>query len=243
MTIKAAAFSTKGIRPHNEDSFLLNSQIGGTGTEDSMAFIENLNEGVFVVADGMGGHAAGDVASNFVVSEFLQSITSVSEINTDFFNATMSQLHQRLLAKGKNEGTANMGSTFVSLVIKNDECGFCSIGDSRLYRYRNGFVQQLSHDDSLSEIIPDAPKNIVTNAMGAGLSDVEIETRFSASFAVAGDKFVLCSDGVHGHVSDDEMEQILQENFSLVEKTRSLVEKALENGSDDNSTAIIIELE
>ena len=54
---------------------------------------------------------------------------------------------------------------------------------------------------------------------------------------------MLCSDGVHGHVSDDEMEQILQENFSLVEKTRSLVEKALENGSDDNSTAIIIELE
>ena len=127
-----------------------------------------------------------------------------------------------------------MGSTFVGLSLMNETCGFFNVGDSRIYRFRNGFVQQLSHDDSLTEYLPDAPKNIVTNAMGAGLSEIEVETRFSTSLAVPGDTFLICSDGVHGHITEDEIESILSQNKSLVEVARQIVETALNNNSDDN---------
>lgn len=243
MKVTAAAYSTKGIREHNEDSYILNTQIGGAGLEDSMDFFESEELPLFfAVADGMGGHAAGDVASQFVVSRIKEYVESKTEMNGDFFETKLPEIHTLLVEKGNNERTQNMGSTFVGLSLMDGICGFFNVGDSRIYRLRNGFVQQLSHDDSLSEILPDAPKNIVTNAMGAGLSDIEVETRFSASVAVPGDIFLICSDGVHGHITEDELEAILSQNKSLVEIARQIVETALNNQSDDNSTAVVVKL-
>lgn len=243
MKVTAAAFSTKGIREHNEDSYILNTEIGGSGMEDSMAVFESEKLPlVFAVADGMGGHSAGDIASQFVVSKMKEIVESGATVDGEFLKLKLPEIHNALLEKGKTENTPNMGSTFVGLVLRGESCGFFNVGDSRIYRFRNGFVQQLSHDDSLFEILPDAPKNIVTNAMGAGLSEIEVETRFSASLAVPGDVFLICSDGVHGHVSDDEFESILSQNKSLVEKARQIVETALNNNSDDNSTALIVRL-
>lgn len=244
MKIKSAAFSTKGIREHNEDSYLLNNEIGGTGVEDSMAVLETKNLPlVFAVADGMGGHAAGDVASQFVVSKIKELIESDVTFDEETFQTTLPSIHTQLLEKGKYEGTLNMGSTLVALSFTQNTCGFCNVGDSRVYRLRNGFIQQLSHDDSLSEILENVPKNIITNAMGAGIPEISVETRFSNMLAVPGDIFLLCSDGVHGYVSDDELEQILMQNKSMVEKAREIVENAINNGSDDNSTAVIVALQ
>ena len=243
MKITAAAYSTKGIREHNEDSFILNTEIGGAGIEDTMAVFESEELPLFfAVADGMGGHAAGDVASQFVVSKIKEFVESKVEMDSEFFETKLPEIHNALVEKGNKEGTPNMGSTIVGLSLMNGICGFFNVGDSRIYRFRNGFVQQLSHDDSLSEILPGAPKNIVTNAMGAGLSQIEVETRFSASLAVLGDIFLICSDGVHGHISDDELESILSQNKSLVEIAREIVERALNNNSDDNSTAVVVKV-
>lgn len=243
MKITAVAYSTKGIRNHNEDSFLLNTEIGGVGTEDSMAVFESEKLPLFfAVADGMGGNAAGDIASQFVVSKMKDIIESKVTINEEFLKSILAEIHNALVYKGETENTPNMGSTFVGLSIIEDNAGFFNVGDSRIYRFRNGFIQQLSHDDSLSEIISDAPKNIVTNAMGAGLLQIEVETRFSSSLAVPGDIFLICSDGVHGYVSDNEFEEILLQNKSLVEITRQIVEAALINNSDDNLTAVIVKI-
>lgn len=244
MKIKAVAFSTKGIREHNEDSFLLNNIIGGTGLEDSIESIEIEDENcIFAVADGMGGHKAGDVASRFVVTSVKESFSKEETIDSDFVEEKLKELHKKLSEKGIADGTPNMGSTFVGLVYQEGNSGFFNVGDSRIYRFRNGFIQQLSHDDSLSEIIPDAPKNIIINAMGAGIPEIEVESRFSKSVAVSNDVFLICSDGVHGYISEDEMEEILSGNYSLVEKARQIVNKALDNNSDDNSTAVIVKLE
>lgn len=243
MKVTAAAYSTKGIREHNEDSFILNTEIGGTGVEDSMAVFESEEMPMFfAVADGMGGHSAGDVASQFVVSKIKEVVETRVEMDGDFLGVKIPEIHNALIEKGKADNTPNMGSTFVGLCLNTNNCGFFNVGDSRIYRLRNGFVQQLSHDDSLSEILPDAPKNIVTNAMGAGLSQIEVETRFSASLAVPGDIFLICSDGIHGHISVDELEAILPQNKSLMEIAREIVETALNNNSDDNLTSVIIKL-
>lgn len=243
MKVIAAAYSTKGIREHNEDSFILNTEIGGAGIEDSMAVFESEELPLFfAVADGMGGHSAGDVASQFVVLKAKELIDSKCKIDGDFLESTLPEIHNALIEKGKTENTPNMGSTFVGLSILEESAGFFNVGDSRIYRFRNGFVQQLSHDDSLSEYLPDAPKNIVTNAMGAGLSEIEVETRFSSSLAVQGDVFLICSDGVHGHITEEELESILSQNKSMVEIARQIVETALNNNSDDNSTAVIVKL-
>lgn len=243
MKITAAAYSTKGIREHNEDSFILNTEIGGVGIEDSMAVFESEKLPLFfAVADGMGGNAAGDIASQFVVSKMKDIIESKGTINEELLKSILVEIHNALVEKGEAENTKNMGSTFVGLNIIEGNSGFFNVGDSRIYRFRSGFIQQLSHDDSLSEILSDAPKNIVTNAMGAGLLQIEVETRFSASLAVPGDIFLICSDGVHGYVSDNEFEEILLQNKSLVEIARQIVEVALMNNSDDNSTAVIVKI-
>lgn len=244
MKVNAVAYSTKGIREHNEDSFLLNTEIGGVGIEDTMANVSIEDENCFfAVADGMGGHAAGDVASQFVVSEVSKAFIQNNTLDGEVITSLLNNIHSGLLEKGKAEETPNMGSTFVGLYISSSSCGFCNVGDSRLYRYRHGFIQQLSHDDSLSSLLPDAPKNIVTNAMGAGLPAIEVQTRFSESLVVKGDYFIICSDGVHGYISEEVAEEILAKPFSLIEKARQIVETALENGSDDNSTVVLVQVE
>lgn len=243
MKIKAVAFSTKGIREHNEDSFLLGTEIGGTGIEDCFSVYESETIPLFfAVADGMGGHAAGDVASQFVLTKIKEIVESGISFDEQRLESILVEIHNQLLTKGKKEGTDNMGTTFVALILGSDVSGFYNVGDSRIYRLRNGFLQQLSHDDSLSEILENAPKNIIINALGAGLSNISVETRFSNVMAVSGDIFLLCSDGVHGYVSDDELEQILVQNKSPIENARRIVETALNNNSDDNATALIVKI-
>ena len=244
MKAKAAAFSTKGIRERNEDSYLLDGEIGGTGTDDSMSVCESDGDCLFfAVADGMGGHSAGDVASRFVLTKVKEAAESGELGAVRALEEKLHEIHKQLLERGRADGTENMGSTFVALCLGGTFSGFCNVGDSRIYRYRKGFIQQLSHDDSLSEILENAPKNIVTNAMGAGLPEVSVESRFSEMLAAPGDIFLLCSDGVHGHVTADDLEDILGNEEKLSDQAKRIVDTALDNGSDDNSTALLVKIE
>jgi serine/threonine protein phosphatase PrpC len=246
MNIHAGAYSSKGgVRPHNEDSFLLGLETGGTGTADSSAvFAETIAQcRLFFVADGMGGHAAGDVASAFVAGALKNAAEGIKTVDTASIETMITAVHAKLLAEGKRRGSPNMGTTLAGIALQNGECGFFNAGDSRVYRFRNGFLQQLSHDDSLSGIVPGAAKNIITNALGAGLAEISVERRFSPSVAVAGDIFLMCSDGVHGFVSDDDLERMLASCSNPAETARLIVEKAIADNSDDNCTAVIVIIE
>jgi serine/threonine protein phosphatase PrpC len=254
MTIQAAAYSSKGRRSHNEDSFLIAGKTGtsgaalpgGGGQEDIAAAFEGgiTSPCFFAVADGMGGHDAGDAASAFVVEKLRDAAASCTgRFDAENLERTIKAVHASLLAEGKKRGTANMGSTLTGLVLQNDAPpGFFNAGDSRGYRLRNGFIRQLTRDDSLSSVVPGAAKNIITNAVGAGLPDVSVASRFASSVAVPGDIFLFCSDGVHGFVSDDEMETALGSGRPLPEIAEHIVKTAIANNSDDNCTAVVVKI-
>jgi len=255
MRVMAGAFSDKGGRSHNEDAFLcakfmggsalfMGGGIGDNGAEYSTAFDVPL---FFLVADGMGGHDAGDAASAFVVEGMLKAAQAAANegrvFDGDAIEALIKSVHKALLIEGKEKGTPNMGSTLTGLLLQKDApCAFINVGDSRVYRLRNGFLQQLSRDDSLASIMPGAAKNIITNAVGAGLPDVSVASRFSPSIAVAGDAFLMCSDGVHGSVTDDDLEKFLAETFPPLEIAKRIVQAAIDNNSDDNCTAVVVKL-
>jgi protein phosphatase len=245
MIVNAGAYSSRGsIREHNEDSFLAGYEIGGGGVDDSLVSFNSKIENclVFAVADGMGGHDAGDVASGFVVRHILKAIQNSAVLDPAITEDIIKNTHRQLLEEGVRNNTPNMGSTLVGIILQPDMAGFFNVGDSRVCRLRNGFLQQLSRDDSLSSIIPGAAKNIITNAMGAGLPEISVETRFSPNLAVPNDIFFLCSDGVHGFITDDDLPGFLAADFSPLETARRIVERSIENKSDDNCTALIVRI-
>jgi serine/threonine protein phosphatase PrpC len=249
MNILAGAYSSKGSRAHNEDSFLCASFTGGGGIEDSNAEFSGSPEGplFFIVADGMGGHAAGDAASAFVAEKMRQAAEAAAGESRAFDEASLESLiisvHAALLQEGREKGTPNMGSTLTGLLIqKNAPCAFLNAGDSRTYRLRNGILQQLSRDDSLAGIVPGAAKNIITNAIGAGLEKISVSSRFSPAVAVPGDVFFMCCDGVHGFIGDDDLELLLAEHKEPRDAAKRIVEKAIANNSDDNCTALVVRI-
>jgi serine/threonine protein phosphatase PrpC len=221
------------VRKINEDSILSKPEIG-----------------LWVVADGMGGHEAGNVASKMIV-DALAVLESAKHLNTvvDNIENTILDVNQRLLEYSDImlEGRV-VGSTFVCLVI-HDQVGVCLwAGDSRLYLYRGNELSQLSRDHSeISELLqlgtiteeeavnhPDS--NVITRAVGTN-NDLYVDIEL---FGVQlGDTFLLCSDGLYNSVN----KEMLQTQLALKDSKESvdgLIQCALQNGASDNVSAIVI---
>lgn len=244
--INSGAWSSKGVRPLNEDSFFLGIY-QGSGPEESRAAYSGKAGGAgrfFFVADGMGGHAAGDAASAFVAGKLAATASEYAALDAPALEVTVKQVHSGLLAFGARRGTPNMGSTLAGILVQGagHPSAFFNVGDSRVYRLRKGFLRQLSHDDSLANLIPGGAPNIITNAMGAGIKEITVQSRFAPSLAAAGDIFFMCSDGVHGALSDGELETSLKASDDPESIARRIVEKAIANNSDDNCTAVVVKL-
>ncbi len=228
----AAQTNTGCVRKVNEDAIFLKPEAG-----------------LWAVADGMGGYEAGDIASNMIV-ELLDDIEDkvplceiVDDVEDKFIEANANILEYADVMRDKQM----MGSTVVSLIIRG-RVGVCLwAGDSRLYRYRNGELQQLSQDHSqVQELIqqgflseeeaenhPDA--NVITRAIGAG-DDVYIDINvFSTQI---GDTFFLCSDGLYNAISKAEMINCL-EDMDINKSVCTMLERALENKAADNVSMII----
>ncbi len=206
---------------------------------------------LWAVADGMGGYEAGNVASDMIVST-LQNLKQSGSLN-EVVNRVEDSLiyaNHRILKYADNvlEGRT-LGSTVVTCVIKG-RVGICLwAGDSRLYRYRNRGLVQLSRDHShveeqllqaniMSEEAADHPdSNIITRAIGA---DTEVYIDINAFSVRLGDIFLLCSDGLHNMVSNNEIEAILARQ-PIDQAVQALIQKALDNGADDNVSVILVQ--
>lgn len=224
-------------RDHNEDDFGV-----GEGAQ-----IETLGH-LFVVCDGMGGHAAGEVASRLAVETIIASYYD----NSDEDRATvMESAFERANARVHSEGRGSMGTTGVAALLHHDALHIANVGDSRAYLVRDGRIRQLSRDHSLvgdqmaAGLITAEQarslnyRNVITRALGY---QPEVTVDMFRWPLQVGDIVVLSSDGLHTLVTDEEIAQIALEEPSgnAVEK---LVDLANERGGTDNITVLIVQVD
>ncbi len=237
------------------------------GNEDS--FLENAEERLFVVADGLGGHAAGEIASRVAVeaiNEFISLTRGDREITWPFeldanisydgnrLKTAIRHANQRVLEitqeKSEYEG---MATTVVAVLVEEERVNVAHVGDSRVYLLRASELSQLTSDHSwVNEqiqngvISPDQARshplrNVVTRALG-GKSDLRVDIR--GLKAEAGDILLLCTDGLTTMLSDEEIRQCLLKWAPDVERAaQELVNGANEHGGEDNITVLLIRFE
>lgn len=207
---------------------------------------------LFIVADGMGGHKAGDLASRYTVETFIESVkASDSDNPITIINDAIVEANGRLLEKAEeSEAYSGMGTTLVVCTIIGESMYVANVGDSRLYLY-DGKLSQITRDHSLveemvslgrierSEARYHEKKNVITRAVGGSK---EIMADFFEAELTAGNRIIMCSDGLSNMVEDGEIEQVLADNASVEEKTKKLLDRANENGGKDNIAIIIVEL-
>ena len=233
LRFRSAALTDVGRkREHNEDAVLDRPEIG-----------------LWAVADGMGGHGGGDVASRTIVEELVRLAPPTSAAAfLDAFEASVSVAHDELRAFARREGRGLVGSTLAALLIFDNHFACVWCGDSRVYRWRGGKLDQVSHDHSeVQELIDrgaldkdDAktwPRaNIVTRAVGASEA---LELEIVDSPVAAGERFLLCSDGLSAHVDEPEIAAALAAGEPRV-VCEALVGLTLKRGARDNVSVIVV---
>jgi protein phosphatase len=230
-------------RSHNEDRFVI---------------VPEMN--LFVVADGMGGHQSGEVASRLAASAIASYFKSGDASRTrralaDRLRSAVATANAKIYSRADDERAyRGMGTTVVAAVWSPAE-GMLHIGhagDSRCYLIRGSTITQLTRDHSL---VADAllerpdltesdlsylPRNVITRALGMGPT-VDVDMKSEA--AKVGDVFLLCSDGLHGLVSDEEIVEIVRKTADLTGACARLIDRANEHGGRDNITAVLVRIE
>ncbi len=244
LVLDAAGLTDVGrVRVSNEDSFGFDQQLG-----------------IFVVCDGMGGHAAGEVASQIavetVLAYFREHPPTVQDAVIDD-----APLGARLLAEAvkkandaileyadAHKNTSGMGTTLVAARFADGNVSIANVGDSRIYLLRDGELHQLTEDHSLvmeqvrrgmltlEQAKQSSAQNIITRALGTDDTTLPDLGEFPAQ---AGDILLLATDGVLRHVEDKVIRDILMQITSLKAACATLIDAANEGGGDDNSTCIL----
>ena len=217
------------------------------------AFGFSIEHGVYVVCDGMGGAAGGEVASSIAVDEALHVLTerspeaAVPKVAEDAVATANRAVFER---SQRNSNLAGMGTTLVALLVEQAQVWVVNVGDSRCYRFREGQLQQLTLDHSLVEeqvrlgrMTPHEAqrsplRNVITRAVGTQTGVTPDCFQFEAQ---TGDLFLLCSDGLTREVSDDGIQELLAGNEPLQERANQLMEAANKAGGRDNITCILVQ--
>ncbi|MGR3741656.1 Stp1/IreP family PP2C-type Ser/Thr phosphatase [Companilactobacillus sp. DQM5] len=207
-----------------------------------------------IVADGMGGHKGGDVASDMAVShighDFEQTDLKDLSALKDWIVKELQKENNRIIDASKQFSDLNgMGTTMVGVIIYEDKMLVSNVGDSRLYLLRNQTLKQLSFDHSLvnelvesgeltkSEARNHPQKNIITQTLGV---NENVKPESNIFNFLSDDILLLCSDGLTNMVTEDAIKEILTSNISLKEMCKKLIQKANNAGGLDNITALII---
>jgi serine/threonine protein phosphatase PrpC len=225
------------------------TDVGMVRTVNEDAFLSRPEAGLWVVADGMGGHAAGDFASDCIVRE-LYSV-GMPGSGTDFqarFMERLGRANDTILEHARTLGQGTVGATVVALLIDGPDYACIWAGDSRIYLLRDDVLTQQTRDHTEVQALIDAGnvsreeaenwarKNVITRAIGVTRTpDCDVV----GGRLRVGDRFVLCSDGLTGHVSDAEIAAIVTA-LGPQEACDRLVALTLERGAKDNVTVIVL---
>lgn len=217
-------------------------------TDEAVGSLPNL----FVVADGMGGHKAGEYASNQAIALVKREVASDTESEpVQIINQGITTANNSIYEEAAQDATkSGMGTTMVVATIFDHHMCVGNVGDSRLYVYREGQLRQVTQDHSVvgemvrkgempKEQARNHPKrNLITRAVGA---EKEIRVDFFDETLADGDLVLMCTDGLTSMVEEKQIEEVLASAVPLQEKADCLVELANDNGGRDNITIIIIE--
>ena len=227
------------VREKNEDSFLVEPDLG-----------------VFVVCDGMGGHVGGQVASQTAVATILETVKQGVESATDPDRLATAILaaNRAVFKRAKGDPALhNMGTTVVAIREDNDLVHLCHVGDSRIYRLRQGKFEQVTRDHSLVNLYAENPalaakfgpanENVIVRAIGLR-EEVEVDHRAIAM--EEGDMYLLCSDGLTDMVDDWILKELLEDTAlggtTIDECADAMIRAALSNGGVDNVTALVMKI-
>jgi serine/threonine protein phosphatase PrpC len=250
LIVQAAGMTDVGlVRANNEDNFGF-----------------DIRHGIFVLCDGMGGAAAGELASKIAVDTVLayflhnkrygaspvvvgRSFEGVSERAAELANAI--QLANQAIHEAGSQGDqhAGMGSTIVAVRVEGDLFSFANVGDSRIYLFRHGGIQQLTSDHSLvmeqvrrglvtlEEAEQSKLQNVIVRALG---SEDSVEPDLEDREFAPGDVLLLCSDGMSRYVKAGTMVEVLSRAATLEQACEELIAAAKNGGSDDNITCLLL---
>lgn len=238
----------RGTRKRGEDvAAALRTDIGKTRKQNEDAAWMDEAKGVFAVADGMGGHLAGEVASRMAIEAVQQMAKGSADIAA--MREAVNAAHEAILAHAKaNPACAGMGTTLSALWKCGRYAYIAHVGDSRIYRYRGGELEQITQDHSLVEELVRAHiitreearehprRNIITRALGTPGDNAP---DMLAADRQKGDVWLLCSDGLTGMVPDEQIAETLADEKNLDAAADSLLRQALEAGGRDNVTLIL----
>ncbi len=231
------------VREHNEDCIDWDSE-----------------RGLFLLADGMGGHNAGEVASDLAIQSVKRALydllapevveSEVVDFNTAIYEAITFANQEIFEQSHERPECAGMGTTIVVALVQNGKMIVANVGDSRMYHVRDGKLSQITTDHSLVQEMVDGgfltedeaqksvSRNLITRALGIA-EDVDVDIH--EHDIAAGDIFMMCSDGLTDLVTDDEISTILNEGRTHPDiAAQNLVDAANERGGKDNTSVIII---
>ena len=236
MNYKAFSLSNLGkVRPNNEDSFL--------ATE---------TEGIFMVADGMGGHKAGEVASNLtreIISQRLVAHPSSDPMDQQLREVFLDANAKVRVKAAEEHDCEGMGCTCAVLALKENEFFLAHVGDSRIYLFRKSTLKQVTRDHSYVEELfirgliteeekVDHPyKHQITRFIGCSN---KLEADITSGPLLNGDVFMLCTDGLTEEVPAPKLEEIFARNLDPKETANALLNEALNNGGHDNVTVLVV---
>lgn len=247
------------VRENNEDSFLIVDLTTGLATPDpaELQQITGQKGNLFLVADGMGGVEAGEVAShmavNLVTQYFLDRLKNEDPVNKQTFarilKRSIEEANRRVFEEGQRESKhRGMGTTLTAAAVHGTSIFFAQVGDSRAYLARNGFLTQMTRDQSLvaqlvaaGTIKPEDAKahpqrNVILQALGV---QEHVDVVISSANLRRGDRAVLCSDGLSAKIEPEELKEILDRRLGAKDTCQKLVQLARERGGEDNITIIV----
>jgi protein phosphatase len=230
------------VRTNNEDSILIKNEPVGA--------LPNL----YVVADGMGGHKAGEVASSLAIESCCEYVRrdelGGGEILDTLIDAVRYANYRVYELSLSNESCSNMGTTFVGCSISGNTAYIVHVGDSRLYRIGSDYIEQITSDHSFvgemvraGKITPEEAenhpdRNIITRALG---TNNNVEADGIVLNVADGDILLICSDGLNTMLKNDRIMEIVKDSCSLEQRLNMLIDSANESGGKDNISAILID--